>query len=34
MAYTINEQGEIIISGWENGIAISPHKGIANLKNA
>src|ERR1035437_9296114 len=28
------EKGEIVISGWESGISPSPHKGIANIKNA
>lgn len=34
MSYTQNKQGEIIISGFEQGIAVSPHKGIANIQNA
>lgn len=37
MAWRIekNEQGkeEIVIDGWENGVAPSPYKGIGNLKN-
>lgn len=36
MAYTIEKNGEdrdIVISGFETGIAISPHKGIANIQN-
>lgn len=27
------ETGDIVIDGWEKGIAASPHKGIANLQN-
>lgn len=32
MAYRI-EKGELIIDGWENGIADSPFKGIGNMRN-
>lgn len=32
MSYTKNKEGEIIVSGWENGIATSPHKGIASMQ--
>lgn len=33
MAYKIDKKsGDLIFSGWENGIAPSPHKGIANLQ--
>lgn len=39
MAYRIERnketgKNEIVIDGWENGIADSPHEGIANLQNA
>lgn len=35
MAYEIDKKtGEIILSGFEQGIAPSPHKGIANIQNA
>lgn len=35
MSYEIDKKtGEIVISGFETGIAPSPHKGIANIKNA
>lgn len=38
MAYRIekNSSGneELVFDGWENGIASSPHKGIANIQNA
>lgn len=35
MAYRIEkETGDIVIDGFEQGIAPSPHKGIGNLKNA
>lgn len=27
------ETGDLVIDGWENGIAVSPHKGIANMQN-
>lgn len=33
MAYRL-EQGDLIIDGWEQGVAASPHKGIANIQNA
>ena len=33
MAYTQNKDGTISITGWEKGIAPSPHFGIANLQN-
>ena len=32
MSYSIGQKGEIIIEGWEKGIATSPHKGIANIQ--
>ena len=32
MSYSINKKGEIIVSGWDAGIAQSPHKGIANMQ--
>lgn len=28
------ETGDLVVSGFENGIAASPHKGIANIQNA
>ncbi len=31
MSYTY-QKDELVISGWENGIATSPHKGIANMQ--
>jgi hypothetical protein len=34
MAYKISKEGEITIDGFENGIASSPHKGLANIQNA
>lgn len=34
MAYIIDENGDIVFSGFETGIAVSPHKGIANIQNA
>lgn len=35
MAYSLEKStGDIIISGWEQGIASSPHKGLANIQNA
>lgn len=35
MAYSYDKNtSEIIISGWEQGMAISPHKGIANIQCA
>lgn len=35
MAYRIEKDtGDIVIDGWETGIAPSPHKGIANIQNA
>ena len=34
MSYQIDPQtGDIVISGFENGIGASPHKGLANLQN-
>ena len=34
MAYNIDQNtGDIVIDGWENGIAPSPYKGIANMRN-
>lgn len=36
MAYTIDKNGsdrDVLINGFENGIASSPHKGLANIKN-
>lgn len=37
MSYRVEKNGEdndIVIDGWERGIAPSPHKGIANIQNA
>lgn len=35
MAYKIEkETGDIVISGWEQGIAPSPHKGLGNIQSA
>ena len=34
MSYQFTQDGEIIIDGFEKGIAPSPHKGIANMQNA
>lgn len=31
---TPNGGEDLVISGWENGIASSPHKGLANIQNA
>ena len=31
--YKVDKEGEITISGWEKGVASSPHKGIGDLKN-
>lgn len=33
MAYHIEKNGDIVINGWEKGVASSPHEGIGNLKN-
>lgn len=36
MSYEIEKNGadkDIVVSGWEQGIAVSPHKGIANIQN-
>ncbi len=33
MSYQIDQNGDIVISGWEKGIAPSPHSGLASLKN-
>lgn len=33
MSYTIDKSGDVIISGWENGIADSPYLGISDIKN-
>lgn len=33
MAYQYTKSGELVISGWEKGIAASPEKGIANIQN-
>ena len=32
MSYKISKTGEITIEGFDNGIAVSPHKGIANIQ--
>lgn len=32
MAYQLDKDGTIVISGWDQGIAPSPHKGIGSLK--
>jgi hypothetical protein len=32
MAYKVEKNGEIVIAGFENGIASSPHKGFGNMK--
>lgn len=32
MAYEFNKEGELIFSGFEKGIAPSPHQGVANLQ--
>lgn len=34
MAYQFDKTGSITITGFENGIGVSPHKGIANIQNA
>lgn len=34
MAVRYEKDGEIVVSGFENGIQPSPHKGIANIQNA
>ncbi len=35
MSWKIDQStGDIVIDGWEQGIATSPHKGIANIQNA
>lgn len=35
MAFQVEKgSGDILINGWEKGIATSPHKGIASIKNA
>ena len=37
MAYRFEKNGEsedLVIEGWEQGIASSPHKGTANIQNA
>ena len=33
MSYTLDPNGDIIVNGFERGIANSPHRGIANMQN-
>lgn len=33
MAYTINQKGDLIINGWENGISPDPFTGIADMRS-
>jgi hypothetical protein len=33
MAYQINQDGEILVSGFENGIGESPYKGLTDMRN-
>lgn len=30
----LTQKAEIVIDGWENGIAVSPHRGLGNIQNA
>lgn len=35
MAWTIDKAtDDIVVNGWENGVAVSPHKGLGNVQNA